>query len=187
MNTHSPNQLGCYLFGRDQGFIRGAIERQVSLMDPAEGAQRGSKCRAGPLTGVAVPFTSAIAIIIPCPRMHAVADRGMVGMTPLVALPLIGIEPRAPGRKVFRDQGRAGVGVSMVAAPPALLPGLARDYTEDRRPSIGIGAVPPPLIGAPPGPIGGIAMGGAFFPPRCGTVRRLRRRCPPSQPSAPSP
>jgi hypothetical protein len=55
----------------------------------------------------------------------------MAWMAPAVVLPLIGIEPRAAQRHVLRDQGRAGACVGMVAHPPTLLPGLARDQTDD--------------------------------------------------------
>lgn len=155
-------------------------------MDPAECPQISPKCRAGSLAGIAAHFTVAIAIIIPRPLMHAMADSGMVRMTPAVALPLISIEPRATHRDILRNQGRAGVRISVIADPQALLPCLARDHTDDRRAIIGIGAVSLPFIGAPPGRIGGISMGGALFPPRCGTARRPQRRCPPSPLSGPS-
>jgi hypothetical protein len=109
----------------------------------------------------------------------------MARMTPPVTLPLIGVEQRAARRDILRDQGGTGMGVGMVADPPALLSRLARDHTDDGGTIIGIGAMPLAFIGAPPGRIGGISMRGAFFPPRCGTVRRLRRRCPPSPLSGP--
>lgn len=154
-------------------------------MDPAACAPISPKCRARSLTGVAVHFTSAIASIIPRPLTHAVADRGMVWMTPPGALPFIGIEPRATHRDMLRDQGRTGGRIRMIADPQALLPSLARDHTDDGRAIIGRGAVPLPRVGAPPGRSGGLSMGCAFFPPRGGPARRLRRRCPPSQPSVP--
>jgi hypothetical protein len=133
----------------------------------------------------AVHLTWAISIIIPCPLMDAVAERGMGGMTAPVALPLIGREPRATRGNVLRDQGRAGVCVGMVADPSALLSGLARDHTDEGRPIVGIGAMPLPLIGVPPGWIGGSSMRGAFVPPRCDTTRRLRRWYPSLQSSVP--
>jgi hypothetical protein len=58
---------------------------QVLLVDPTEGAQGGPQRCARPFTGVAVHFTLAIAIIIPCPLMDAMADRGMGWMTAAVA------------------------------------------------------------------------------------------------------
>jgi hypothetical protein len=125
-------------------------------MDPAEGAQIGPKRCASPLTGVAVHLTLAVSIIIPRPLVHAVADCRVARMAPAIALPLIGIEPRAAHRDVLRDQDRAGARIGMVADPQALLPRLARDQTDDRGTIIGVGPVPFPFIGAPPGRIGGV-------------------------------
>jgi hypothetical protein len=155
-------------------------------MDSAAGTQIGPKCRTRALTGVAVHLTSAIAIIIPRPLMHAVADRRMVWMTTPIALPFVGVQPRAARRKVFGDQGTARPRVGVVPYPQALLARVARDDADDGGPIVDIGAVAFPLIGAPPGRIRGVAMRCAFFPPRSGTARRLRRQCPPLQPSVPS-
>src|SRR5262245_23202262 len=109
---------------------------QVLLVDPTEGAQVGPQRCGRPFTGVAVHFTSAIAII-PCPLMDAMADRRMGWMTPSVTLPLISIEPRASCRNVPPDQRCPGARVSMVAHPPALLPRLARDDIDDGGPITG--------------------------------------------------
>jgi hypothetical protein len=92
MGTDPLNQLGRDPFCVDQGFIRGHIEMQVSLMDPAEGAQLGPKRCAGPFTGVAMGLTTAIAIIIPRPLVPAGADSRVAWMAPAIALPLIGVE-----------------------------------------------------------------------------------------------
>jgi hypothetical protein len=178
MDTHPLYQLGCDPFRVDQGFIRGYIEMQVPLMDPAESPQVGPKRGAGPLTGIAMHLTPAITIIIPRPLMPAVADSRVAWMTPAIALPLIGVEQGAVDRNVLRDQGPAGMRIRVVTDPPALLPCVTGDNTDDGRPIISIGPVPFPLIGAPPGRISGVAMGGAFFPQRSDTARRLRRRCP---------
>ena len=97
---------GCDPFRIDHGFIRRHIEMQVLLVDPSEGTQIGPERRACPFTGIAVDLTAAIAIIIPRPFVHAVADRGMGWMAPPIALPLIGIELRAANRNVFRDEAR---------------------------------------------------------------------------------
>ena len=185
MHTHSLNQRRCDAFRLDHGFIHRHLERQVARMDSTEGAQIGSKRCAGPLAGVAVHLTWAISILIPRPLVHAVADGGMARMAPPRALPLSGIEQRAARRKVLGDQGRAGARVCTVADPQALLPRLARDPTADRGTIIGIGTMPFPFIGAPPGRIAGVRLRWAFCPPRCGTARRLQRRCPSSQPSVP--
>lgn len=155
-------------------------------MHSTEGPQIGPKPGACPLTGVAVHLTPAIAIIVPRPLVHAVANRRMARMTPAVALPFISIKPRAAHRNVLRDQRRAGARIGMVADPPALLSRLTRDQTDDGGPIIGVGPVPPSLIGAAPGRIGGVSMRGAFFPPRFGTAHQLQRRYPPSPLSGPS-
>jgi hypothetical protein len=186
MDTHPLYQLGCDPLRVDQGFIRGHIEMQVPLMDPAESSQVGPKRGAGPLTGIAMRLATAITIIIPRPLMLAVADGRVAGMAPAIALPLIGVQQGAVHRNVLRNQGPAGMRIGAVTDPPALLPRLTGEDTDDGRAIIRIGPVPFPFIGAPPGRIGGVSMGGAFFPQRSGTARRLRRRCPSSQPSGPS-
>ena len=164
-------------FGIDHRLIRRHVQRQGLLVDPPEGAQGGPQRCARPFTGVAVHFTSAIAIIIPGPLMDAMADRRMGRMTPPVTLPLISIEPRAPCRNVLRDQRCTGARVGVVAHPPPLLPRLARDETDDRGLIIGRGAVPLPLVGTPPRRISGVEMGRAVFPPRSDTTRPPQRRC----------
>ena len=157
MHTHPLNQRRCDAFRIDHGFIRRHIEMQVSRMDSTEGARRGPKrCARRPLADVAVHLTLAISIIIPRPLVHAVADSRVVGMALAIALPLIGVEPRAAHREVLRDQRRAGARIGMLADPQALLPRLARDQTDDRGTIIGVGPVPFPFIGAPPGRIGGV-------------------------------
>lgn len=147
-------------------------------MNTSEGTQVRTKRGTRSLTSVAMNFASAITIIIPRPFMDTMADRGMGWMTTPVALPFVGVEQGAAPRNVLRDQRRAGVRIGMVTDPPALLPRLTGDDTDDGRAIICIGPVPFPLIGAPPGRIGGVLMRGAFFPPRCGTAHRLRRWCP---------
>jgi hypothetical protein len=171
-------------FGIDHRLIRRHVQMQVLLVDPPEGAQVGPQRCARPFTGVVVHFTSAITIIIPCPLMDAMADRRMGWMTSPVTLPLISIEPRAPRRNVLGDQRCAGTRVGMVAYPPALLPRLTRDDTDDGGPIIGIGAVPLPLVGTPPRRISGVEMGRACFPPRSDTPRLPQRRCRASPQSA---
>jgi hypothetical protein len=64
-------------------------------MDPMEGAQIGPKRRAGPCSGTAVHFMSALFVIIAHPLVPAVADSGLAPMAPPIALPLIGREPHA--------------------------------------------------------------------------------------------
>src|SRR4029453_8388710 len=59
--------------------------------------------------------------------------------------------------------------IGMRAYPQATASGLAPDCPHHRWPIILIGAVSPPLVGAPPGRIGGVGVPLAFFPPHSGT------------------
>jgi hypothetical protein len=155
-------------------------------MNPTEGPQIGPQRCAGPLTGVAVHLTPAIAIIIPRPFVNAVTNSGMARVTPPVAWPCIRREPRAGHRAVLRDQRWAGARLGMVAAPQALRPRLAREQTEAGGTIMGVGPVPLPPMGATPGRVGGVSRRRAFVPPHAGTAQPLQRRSPPSQPSGPS-
>jgi hypothetical protein len=134
-------------------------------MDPAEGAQIGPKRCAGPFTGVAMDLTTAITIIIPRPLVPAVADSRVAWMAPAIALPLIGVEQGAAHRNGLRDQCRAGVRIGMVTDPPALLPRVTGDDTDDRRTIIRIGAVPFSAYGRASGADRRGLDGGCFFPP----------------------
>jgi hypothetical protein len=125
-------------------------------------------------------LTSAVPIIIARPFVDAVVDRGMGWMTAPVALPLIGIQPRAASRKVFEDEPMTSPPVRVVAHPKPLLPRLTRDDTDDRGPIVGVGAVAFALIRASAGRVMRVAMGRAFVPRRSDTTRPPQRRCPPS-------
>ena len=153
---------------------------QVLLVNPTESTQIRPKRRASPFTGVAVDLALAIPIIIPCPLVHAVGDGGVGRMAAVIALPFICEQVRTLQRDILADQVSARMPVRMVAHPKTLLPRLARDHTDDGGAIIGIGAVPPPFIGASAWRIAGIAMGRTFFPLRSGRVHRPQRRCRPS-------
>jgi hypothetical protein len=147
-------------------------------MNAPKTPQIGSERCAGPLAGMAVDLAAAIAVIIARPLMHAMPDSGMRWMAPPVALPLIGIELGAVSGDVLRDQGRAGMPLSLVANPEARLTGVPRDDTDNGWTIVGVGPVPSPLIGPPTRRIVRGRMGCAVFPPRIGTARRPQRRCP---------
>jgi hypothetical protein len=151
---------------------------QVLLVDAPEDPQIRPESGSSPFAGVAVGLALAIPISLPCPLVHAMADGGMGPMAATIALPFVRVQDRARSGDIPSNQVMAGVPVRMVADPPALLARLARDDTDDGRAIIRIGSVSFPFMGAPPGRIGGVSMGSAFFPLRCGTARRLRRRCP---------
>jgi hypothetical protein len=161
----------------DHGFIRRHLEMQVLLVHTPEGTQGGPKRRTRALTGVAMHFTSAITSIIPRPFVYAMADGGMGWMTAPVALPFVGVQPRAASRKGFGDEGTARPRVRVVAHPQAWLARVARDEADAGGPIVGRGAVACALIGASTWRVTGIAMGRAVFPPRSGTVRRPQTSC----------
>jgi hypothetical protein len=148
---------------------------QVLFVDTPEGTQIGPERCARPLAGIAMDLALAITIIIPGPFAHPMGNRGMARMTATITLPFISIEQRAPGRHVVSDQLAAGLQVGMIADPPALLARVARDDTDDGRAIVGIRPTPFALVGAPPGWICRVRVRRAFFPPRFGTARRLRR------------
>jgi hypothetical protein len=186
IKAHPANQLGCDAFRIDHGLIRRHLEIEVLLVDTPESTQIGAKCRTCSLTGIAMHFASAIPIIIPCPFVDAVADRGMGWMTVPVALPLISIQPRAASRKVFDDESMTSPPVRVVAHPKTLLARLARDDTDDGGPIVSVSAVAFALIGTSAWRVVGITMRCAFFPPRSGTAHLPRRQCQPSPLSEPS-
>jgi hypothetical protein len=155
-------------------------------MDAPEGAQIGPKHRASPLAGVAMDLAAAIPVIIPRPLVPAMANSGMGAIAAPIALPFIGIQLRADGWDIVRDQGSAGACIGMVADPQALLARVPRHHPDDGREIVGVGAVAFPLVGTSPGWISRIRMGRALFPPRCGTARQPRRPCPSSRRSGQS-
>jgi hypothetical protein len=170
--------MGCDAFRIDHGFIGCHVEMQVLLMNAPKTTQIGPERRASALAGIAVDFAAAISIIVPRPLVHTMTDSGMRGMAPSIALPLVGIELRAVSGDVLRNQCRAGMLISMVANPEALLARVPRDDTDNRRTIVGVGPMSSPLIRTPTGRIIGVRMRRAFFPPRFGTARRPQRPCP---------
>jgi hypothetical protein len=151
---------------------------QVLLMNAPKATQIGPERCASALAGIAVDLAAAISIIVPRPLVHPMTNRGMSGMAPAIALPLVGIELRAVSGNVLRHQGRAGTPIGMVPNPEALLARIPRDETDNRRTIVGVGPMPSPLIGPPTGRIIGVRMRRAFFPPRFGTARPPQMPCP---------
>jgi hypothetical protein len=102
---------------------------QVLLMHSTEDAQVGPEPHTSSFTGVAVPLTSAIGIIIPCPFVHPVTDGRMERMAAPIALPLVGIGPGAAGRHVFGEEAAARPPVGVIAHPKPVLSPVSRDTT----------------------------------------------------------
>jgi hypothetical protein len=185
-HAHPSDQMGCDAFRIDDGFIRRHVKMQVSLMNAPKPTQRGSERRTSPLAGIAVNLAAPIAVLISCPFVHAMTDSSMRWMAPPVALPLVGIEPRAVSGDVFRHQCRAGMPISMVANPEALLTCVPRDDADNGWTIVGVGPMPFSLIGPPTRRIIRVRMRRAFFPPHFGTARRPQRLCPAWQQSGQS-
>jgi hypothetical protein len=169
--------MGCNPFCLDHGFIGGNIQVQVPLVNPPEGTQVRAKRCPHAFAGVTVDLANTIMVIIAGPLPNAVTHRGMGRMAAVITLPFIRVPDRALLRDTLSDQVSACAPVRAVTYPEALLTRVARDYTDDGRTIVRIGAVPLALIGASAGRIRGVAMGGAFFPPRSDTVRPPQRRC----------
>jgi hypothetical protein len=150
---------------------------QILLVNTSESTQVGPKRRTRSLAGVAMHFASAIVIIIPRPFVDAVADRGMSWMTAAVALPFVGVQPRAARWNTVGDERAASPCVGVVTHPKALLACVPRNDADNRGPIVGIGAMALALIGPSTWRVTGIAMGRAFFPPRSGRVRRPQTPC----------
>jgi hypothetical protein len=83
-------------------------------------------------------------------------------MTAPVALPCVGVQPRAASPHVFGDEGTARPRVRVVAHPKALLARVARDDADDGGPIVGVGPVAFALIGASAG-----SRCGVRFSPAC--------------------
>ena len=121
---------------------------QVLLMDAPKYPQVGAQPCTCSFAGVAVDFAFAISIVSTRPLTGAVAHGRVLGMAAVIALPFIRVQDRVLLGDILGDQVSASVPVRTVAHPEPLLPRLARDDADDGRPIIGIGAVPPPFIGA---------------------------------------
>jgi hypothetical protein len=131
-------------------------------------------------------LASAVAIIIAGPFVDPVADGSMGRMAPVVTLPFIGVEDRSLPRHILGDEVSTGALVRVITYPKSLLTRVPADDADDGWPIVGVCPMPFPLVGTPPGRIGGIAMRRAFFPRRSGTVRPPQRRCRASRRSAQS-
>ena len=115
---------------------------------------------------------SAIPVIIPRPGVDTMADRRMGGMTALVALPCVGVQPRAASRHGFGDERTARLPVRVGAPPEALRTRVACHHADEGGPSMGRRAVACACRGASTWRVAGSGRGRALFPRRAGTARR---------------
>jgi hypothetical protein len=81
--------------------------------------------RACSCAGVAVDRAWALTIILPCPRVPAVADGGVGRRAATIALPFVRVQDRAVPWHLLGEQGRAGMRIRVIAAPKALCARLA--------------------------------------------------------------
>jgi hypothetical protein len=132
------------------------------------------------LAGMTMALARAITRIIPRPCAPTRGNQGLARMAAASTRPCVGIPPGAAWRPVVGHAGVVGLPLRVGTAPPARLARVARDEAEAWRPSVGLGAVPCALMGAPAGWRAGVARRGAFVLPRAGTTQQPPRRCPAS-------
>ena len=149
-------------------------------MHAAERPQEGAQSRACAFAGIAVHFPHSIPIVIPCPLVLPMIDRGMREIQPMVTAVLVRINDRRNTRYGFTQNTLAGSLITMPDHPTALFPGLATDDMNDGWAVIVIGAMPRLLIGAPPRGIVHLVMRRTFFPWRSGTAHPARTSAHPS-------
>jgi hypothetical protein len=164
--THLLDQFRRDPCGVGPRFIGCNIERPVLFVNPSEDTQVGPEACPCSFTSVAMDSAMTIPMVIARPCAHPVGHRGMVRMATSIALPCIGLEECATRGHVISHQVLAGSPVCMITAPPALLSRVPRDHTANRWPIVRRGAVPLPLIGAPPGRIRRVRVRGACCPSR---------------------
>src|SRR5215204_2104837 len=78
-------------------FMHSNVTGQMFLVYPAKGTQEVTESGPHPFGGVGMNFSNTIAILIPRPFMAAMIDGDMLSPEAVVALPLVGIDPRRRG------------------------------------------------------------------------------------------
>jgi hypothetical protein len=153
---------------------------QVLRVDAPAGPEVRAERRASACAGGALDVALALTLILTGPCVDPMATRGRGWMPPAVALPCVGVQPRAGSREGFGEARLARSRGRVVPHPQALLARLARDEADARGPSMRRGPVACALIGASAWRVAGGARGRAVWPPRIGTARPPPRRGPPS-------
>lgn len=149
-------------------------------MHAAERPQERAQSRACTFAGIAVHFAHTIPIVITCPLVLRVIDRGMRQIQPMITAVLVRIDDRRITGHGFTQNPLAGGLITVADYPTALFAGLPTDDMNDGWAVIVIGTMPRLLIGAPPRRIVGVGMGRTFFPQRSGRVHPPRRSDRPS-------
>lgn len=146
---------------------------QILFVDPVKGAQKVP--RGGPQTFdcVGVDFSDAIAIIVArpffLPMTHSVMDPFDLVVAQLFIRMTGGVFCRLSMHGLLQC-----LAVGSVTDPQVTLPTLAVHRPHNRRPIVGVGAMPALLIGAAARGIKRIGMFLAFFPPRSETSHPSR-------------
>lgn len=141
-------------------------------------AKRAQKVTYGSPTafaGVGVDFADAVAVIVTCPFVLPVTNRGVRARHILIAAPFVGVTHRGSLRR-RRDVLLQGWLVGMRNDGQPYLPTLTPKGPDDRRTIILIGAMTFAFIGATTRWIVGVEMRFAFFPPRSETSPRFQSR-----------
>jgi len=146
----------------------------------AKRAQERAQCGTRPFAAIAMDLAHTVAIVITCPFVLSVIDRGVRKLQSMITAVLVRIDDRPIARDGFGKNALAGRLVAMPDHPAALLTRLAADDMNDRQAVIVIGSMPRLLIRTAAGWISGVAMGSTFFPPRSDRAHQPRTSCPPS-------
>lgn len=151
-------------------------------MDTPEGAQEGAQPRACPFTGVTVDFADAIAIVVACPLVLPMIDRGMGQSEAMVTAVFIGVDHRRGTRDRFTENALAGCRIAMADHPAAFFARVATNDVNNWRTIIGVGAVARLFVRPTAWWVVWIAMGRAFFSPRSGRSHQPQTSARPSHP-----
>src|SRR5215470_7336430 len=152
-------------------FTQGQIVLEILLVNPSKGAQEIPYRCPQSLNRVGVDLPDAIPVILAGPFFGSMTDGAMPTLDPRIALPLISVAAGLPLR-IAVDMRPKRDALRVLAYPQATTSGLSPDRPHHRWPIILIGAVSPPLVGVPPGRIGGVGVSLPFFPPHSGTSQR---------------
>jgi hypothetical protein len=136
--------------------------------------KRAQSCTSA-FVGVTVDLTLAITIIIARPLVHAVADGRMGRTIATIALPLIGIQPRAARWDIGGDQVMTGARIRVIAYPEAVITRVPRYHTHNRWTIVGIGPMRLALFRASAGRVIGARCGVLFSPRVLVEFVRLKR------------
>ena len=144
-------------------------------MYAAQRPQEGAQSRACPFTAGAMHLPHAIAIVIACPLVLRVIDRGLRQLQPMLPAVLLRRDARCIRRHGFSHNPLAAGLITVADQPTSLFPALATDDMNARRTISLRAALPRLLSGAPPRGSVAVARRRTVFP-----RRSLRAHRPPT-------